>query len=720
MLPMPQNTVAEDFVYFVSNEQAMKRILLTLLSVSFVFLSAHAQQWQDFTSQSRVKNMHIAGDIAYVATMGGMIRYDLATGQHQLFTKANSGLASDAVEVVKTEDLGTIWIGTYDAGITIYDGKTWTTYNTKNSPLPGNVILSLVIDSQNNKWIGTNKGLVKISDNGWTIYNSTTSPMADDDVWAMDIDNTGGLWIGCVTGSYLLKNDQWTDFSSQVPMYGVNGMACMPDGEVFNCGVGGVFVHKNDTWTDISEGGPAGLRNARKALRGPDGNIWVATDYDGLFKYDGVKWTGGIGSPEAQFGDNGTITLDPQGNLFAAGSKGISRYVSNSWEQIYQPVSSLRDNYVKSLASDMAGKIWAAHSGSVSVYDGFHWTYYTPENSLLPQGMIYKVRNDKPGSIWICTSGGLVHKEGENWKLFTKENAGFGTNEILDIAFDSKGIAWVSHDNGLSSYDGINWKHYGRPAQFSEYERGTVLITDKSNTVWMGSNLGKIAAWSGGEWQYFSEDNQTFPGGYVMDFSIDNAGKLWAATWGNNLCYFDGAKWEKLESASTLSATAVIAGKDGALWAASSYPATLTKYEDQTSTDVFNTDNSPISGRVVNALTQDEKGNIWIGTTYGVVMYSNSTTGIKDNKEKSMIGFEVYPNPCRNKTNVTLGDMEKPDQIETRVFDLTGKLLISQSHTVLSRARVLEIQTSTLAPGTYILELSQGSIAIKKKLVVIR
>lgn len=696
----------------------MNRFLPSLLLFSLCFLTAQAQQWQDFTSQSRVKNIDLSGDMVNVATMGGMIQYNRKTGEHHLYTKANSGLSSDAVEVIKTDEMGTIWIGTYDAGVTVYDGQTWKIYNKDNSPLPGNVILTLAIDNDNNKWIGTNNGLVKISDNGWTIYDNLTSPMTDDDIWAMDIANDGSIWLGCVTGSYRLKDAEWTDYSAQVPMYGVNGMACMPSGEVLTSGVGGVFSYKDGKWTDISANGPDGLRNARKAVRTANGDIWVATDYAGLYHYDGTNWTGGTNGGDAkQFSDNGTIALDADGSIITASVNGISRFTGKTWEQLYQPAPGLYDNYVRAVASDLMGNIWVAHTNSVGRYNGSEWTYLTPGSSPLPQATVYHIRTEKPGTVWFCTSGGLARVSGGQWKIFDRTNTAFFTNEILDADFDTKGNTWVSHERGLSCYDGTSWKHYGQPAQFAQYERGTVLKVDMNNTVWMGTNAGNIFSFINGQWKRYSFDDKTFPGGYVMDLTVDYAGKLWAATWGSDACYFDGASWMSVSGTSTVSASAILSAKNGLLWTGASYPAGLTGYKDGTIVKSFNNDNSPISGRTVNALTEDEKGNIWIGTSSGLVVYRSDASAGMPMASKTQLEISLYPNPAHGKTSLSINAI-RSGKAELRVIDLTGKTLLTETHTINAGKNVLPLETSTFSDGTYVVEVNMAGSTSRQKLVV--
>ena len=42
-----------------------------------------------------------------------------------------------------------------NGGLAKFDGVNWTVYNTENSGLPDNGVMSVGIDAQGNKWIGT-------------------------------------------------------------------------------------------------------------------------------------------------------------------------------------------------------------------------------------------------------------------------------------------------------------------------------------------------------------------------------------------------------------------------------------------------------------------------------------------------------------------------------------------------------------------------------------
>jgi len=63
--------------------------------------------------------------------------------------------------------------------------------------LPDYLINAIAIDSQGNKWIGTNGGgLAKFNDVSWTVYNTSNSGLPHNWVRAIAIDSQGNKWIG--------------------------------------------------------------------------------------------------------------------------------------------------------------------------------------------------------------------------------------------------------------------------------------------------------------------------------------------------------------------------------------------------------------------------------------------------------------------------------------------------------------------------------------------
>lgn len=95
-----------------------------------------------------------------------------------------------------TSDLkGNIWVGTYNTGIFVYNGSTWEHYSKWNSNLTSDYITAIAIDANDNKWIGTNKGICFFNGTSWMTYNKANSNLADN-VTSLAVDNKNILYAG--------------------------------------------------------------------------------------------------------------------------------------------------------------------------------------------------------------------------------------------------------------------------------------------------------------------------------------------------------------------------------------------------------------------------------------------------------------------------------------------------------------------------------------------
>jgi len=100
-----------------------------------------------------------------------------------------------------------LWIGTWGGGLSMFDPETQVFRNyTVQHGLPGNYILAIHEGSDDNLWIGSNKGLSKFD--GTTFLNySQTNGLISDYVFSIEIDNDGFLWVGGHHGMTRLKID---------------------------------------------------------------------------------------------------------------------------------------------------------------------------------------------------------------------------------------------------------------------------------------------------------------------------------------------------------------------------------------------------------------------------------------------------------------------------------------------------------------------------------
>ncbi|MBN1998485.1 hypothetical protein JW935_13085, partial [candidate division KSB1 bacterium] len=113
------------------------------------------------------------------------------------------GLESQTVKTLAEDMDGVMWIGTPNGLNYWFDGNVGIRYSVINDN-----INSIMVDSRNNKWIGTSGGMSLLDADGytWTHFSTSNSPIVADNVICFTInDKTGELFIGTTNGLSLYE-----------------------------------------------------------------------------------------------------------------------------------------------------------------------------------------------------------------------------------------------------------------------------------------------------------------------------------------------------------------------------------------------------------------------------------------------------------------------------------------------------------------------------------
>ena len=131
------------------------------------------------------------------------------------YNTSNSGLPYGSVNCLTIDGSGNLWMAC--AGLIKFDGNFWTVYNTSNSGMPSNEINCISIDANGDKWIGTASfwndstqtemggGMAQFDGSNWKVYDTSNSGLPSDDVLSIAIDASGNKWIGTDAGLAVFK-----------------------------------------------------------------------------------------------------------------------------------------------------------------------------------------------------------------------------------------------------------------------------------------------------------------------------------------------------------------------------------------------------------------------------------------------------------------------------------------------------------------------------------
>jgi ligand-binding sensor domain-containing protein len=289
----------------------------------------------------------------------------------------------------------------------------WVIYTQFNSGLPSSLIGSILIDSNNVKWVTTDNGLAKLQGNTWTVYDTSNSGLPQNHCYGIVLDKKNIMWMTC-PGKGIVKFDgiNWTVYNNENTGLPVNWSGYVDVDENNNKWFAGhgLFKYNDTNWVYYNTGNSGLPTNSTICTYVKDNNIWVGTYMGGLVKFDGVNWT-----------------------LYNTQNSGIP----SSW--IYMITSDLQNN------------LWfATFFGGLAKYNESQniWTVYNTTNSGLHHNNLYSIYVDNNNVKWIG-GGGMAIFNDTTWQIFTYP---FIT-EVFNFSKDRYGNMWICSDIGLYVYN---------------------------------------------------------------------------------------------------------------------------------------------------------------------------------------------------------------------------------------------------------------------------
>jgi len=237
--PFSPNNIVKDnsgnYLLFNNSEKNMLRIsndlsAITLVPINFPGKNASVHYFGNFIFQDE--------NLAVVQSQGWLFKTSFNTGK------------VDAYEFTKSYTMGglqykDVIISHANDELIFLDAKSFAPI--KKIPFKNTgYVRSFAVDAANNIYVGSNKGIFKIDENGKILVHLTKeNGLPDECIYAMVFDNEGFLWCSTNKGICKLNKDnsilQLTkDDGLQENEFNTNVVAKAADGEVFFGGVNGV------------------------------------------------------------------------------------------------------------------------------------------------------------------------------------------------------------------------------------------------------------------------------------------------------------------------------------------------------------------------------------------------------------------------------------------------------------------------------------------------
>ncbi|MGE5427897.1 MAG: two-component regulator propeller domain-containing protein [Methylococcaceae bacterium] len=537
-----------------------------------------------------------------------------------------SDITSSKASVIVEDSVGYLWIGT-EEGLYRFDGQTIYPYTMDaNNPrsLPSNGVINLVIDHDNNLWVGTKTGICKY-------------------------------------------NREYNDFSYVPDTSKMNGFKnCFIKTFTFNK-KGQLFVAYNHVVYKYVESECRFVKLVRidrgdiSALIFDDqDNLWIGNSSNGgLFCYDFYKkrlipfLNDPLNSQSISINEVKTLAISGHTLWIGTLGKGIDTY--NFIEKKFKHYQFPRklDNYINSIFISRDDKAWVCTLSNFKLYNpqgDYFYNYYHDVNNPYSVGRsLQGVYEDREGNLWnIHAFGGI--RLARHYSPFRHNGAHANQlmysseKEITAIAFDGSGQRWtfnpslglnISNDKtGKSTYikfDKNNPRGIADGVIFS-------IFKDSNNQMWLGSYIGGLKKYNPRSkdfdtYWYDPKDTNSVACNDIRAIDEDSNGDLWLATHRKGIDRFDRRKKifihydpENNNLCDRYTNHVLVDSKDN-VWVATAVGLGFLAKGAKLFKNYYHIKNDPtsISDNEIQVIYEDRKHKIWVGSNNGLNKFDPKT-----------------------------------------------------------------------------------------------
>lgn len=496
-------------------------------------------------------------------------------------------------------------------------------------------------------WVATVGGLSRFDGFKFLNYNKSNGLLSNG-VYALH-EKDSVLWAACSGGLVAISGDSISQFQFDSSLHNVlifDITSFEGDDRLFLATNGrGLLVFEDGKVTQVIKGTKD--QNFIRSLCAVEDNLLLGTK-DGL-----LRWSEQGLEPMISDISVWSIRLNSGSIWISTNDKGIwHKKVSEAeWSTINIKNGGLSSNHARDLAFDTLGNCWIIGKHQLAVYHipSEKVNQVTPIDEDVWNNLRH-VLCDKEGNIWIGTDGtGIAKFTGNAFEIYTTDD-GLSSDLVMDISEHSDGSLWFATygDGAMRLKDGT-WSNF-RVAD--NLNNNTVwCLLDRPNEVWIGTSDG-ISIWSDESQSIKSfplNDQLSYP--KILAMLEDENGNIWIGN-RDGVSVYDGTK---LTTPDAIRGTKIREVKAFLMQSSILYFASsngLCAYDLTRKKLQLLSEQEGLPDRNVSCLTQDQLGNIWIGTGTGIAVYNKADKLIKPYKlpggfSSNIVNFILADNMSR-------------------------------------------------------------------------
>ncbi|MCI0694950.1 response regulator [candidate division KSB1 bacterium] len=451
------------------------------------------------------------GDL-WVGTLdGGLNRLIRETETFQRFTTMSD--SPSEVTAITEDSAGNIWVGTSGDGLLQLSRKDLDAPRSDGADfirfvhqpgMPGtlshNKVNAVLVDAGGNLWVGTNRGLDRLRDQGGAaafehhviFVKNPRAPLSpqDSSITALYQDNNGVLWLGTTSG--IVRFDASDGSFIHYPHHY----------EIYRYDWGTILAIMQDRSGRLWLATPAELMRFDPERRtydyfrhDPFDPHSLSYNYISSIHRDrtDILWFGTLGY--------GVNVYDPKANRFP------------TLRRARDAASRIAGFSVRSILEDRSGDVWV---GAEVLYrwdrktgklESFETTSERPDD--FGNTGPYSMLQASGGTLWFATIEGLFRytlqtEEVRQYKYDPANPAGLPQKEVFAVLEDRAGDIWIATKNYLSKLVDEQRGHF-RHVQYMDRVTDELarphIYQDESGRFWLGTGDGLLQ---------FNFDTQSF------------------------------------------------------------------------------------------------------------------------------------------------------------------------------------------------------------------
>lgn len=575
-------------------------------------------EWKTYTSKNNVNDIDVKNNEVWVATSGGVFRYELLTSSYSDYTTSN-GLRTTEISSIFIDEKLNVWIGSNNGYIHyLKKGKYFSYYNDIYFSTEINKKINSFFQFKDTLYICSDIGLhtlliekeqfsdsyIKFGISPQISGRVNSVLILNDTIW---VTTQNGIAFANRNHPNLSAPDVWAVYTSLngLPSNSVTSLIKLKD-ELYAATYNGLAKLNGNSWQSINQ------TLGKKIIRANSFNdtLFFITENE-LWKYFNNELLLVHNSFQSKLK---SLKITDNGILVGTEENGVIKYFDND-EFTILPNCPPTNNII-GLAVDATGALWAGTGtinakGFLRLENNVWYRYDVKEYPVIGSSNYYRVHIGKDNLKWI---------------------SGWGSGVTL-VGADNQIVKVFNTTNGLPSSVPTN----------PNYVVSSGVVTDKDGKAWIGifnerRDTVMVAINQDSSLEYYISPIPFICAGITIDHNSTKW--FWTERAGGGIFFYNekdtikgmqpGTRWGRVNKSNGLNSdnvSVIAVDRDGEIWVGT-MDAGINIIYDATNPQNRIAVYSPLRGQKINDIMVDPLNQKWVATSLGVYVLNPDGTTI--------------------------------------------------------------------------------------------